>query len=428
MNTLRRSFKKKTRDPLYSEFQDGISQFQLRSRIRESTRAKRRDGRILLVHQQIQKEQNIIDATTKLIQICNNPMQQIEARKALLLSEKRLEWLQSNGVKNCVAQSPSWKLAEISISDMRVPVAWNPDHLLRDVGDTSQFVLFALISCQGQIYDTTLVYPVDRQVTDVSFPDVISLSMLPPDFQVTISFYSCQLNQDQSAKKALIKLIKSKFIGSQRKEKLSSEFTEIAACTLELQDTSNTIQCYPLTSTPGLNRQSTVPTLFGQICCRLAARPYSATQCTRQGTLSISWPESEIVVPNCYAELVDWTLKVWTSQGEYRSSALPWKSVRLDNKSTVREDETKFRVENEQEERADFKCESEEDREGWVDAVYQQIESYEMWKNAAETKMEIFSPGLHKPTNTRKMTKKTNSKLLLMYNRISAVNIQYNNL
>ena len=422
MNTIRRSFRKKYRELPPTEFQDGMMQYQTRSRIRESTRVKNGAGQRKHRLQQIKKEQDIINATTKLAQICKNPGQQMEAQKALILSQARLAWLQSADTASCEMSRAA--TAEVGISDIRIPVVWRPRHLLQDVGDDRQFAMFALISCQDQIYDTALVYPIDRQSTDISFSDVITFSMLPPDFCVKISLYSCYLNPELSASKALVNLIKSKLKGSQLKGLTLPDFTEIAVSNLQLSHASDEIQCFPLEAR--VTEKKEKPTLFGQICCRLAVRPYIASQCVRRGLLSISWPESDIVVTNCYAELKAWSLRLWTSQAEYRNAVAPWKTVRLDNESVVREQQgLKFSIDNENEEHADFICTDDEDQDSWVSALLQQTEAYQAWKNAATSKMEIFGPDPTFSLTTKRMNKKTNSKLLLMYNTISGVNIKY---
>ena len=142
--------------------------------------------------------------------------------------------------------------------------------------------------------------------------------------------------------------------------------------------------------------------------------------------VSISWPESDIVVTNCYAELKAWSLRLWTSQTEYRNAVAPWKTVRLDNESVVREQQgLKFSIDNENEEHADFICTDDEDQDSWVSALLQQTEAYQAWKNAATCTMEIFGPDPTFSLTTKRMNKKTNSKLLLMYNTISGVNIKY---
>ena len=44
---------------------------------------------------------------------------------------------------------------------------------IQDTGDNRKFAMFCIVRVGSQIYDTGLVYPVDRNSTDVTFNDVL---------------------------------------------------------------------------------------------------------------------------------------------------------------------------------------------------------------------------------------------------------------
>merc|ERR1719208_480227 len=69
------------------------------------------------------------------------------------------------------------------------------DHM-QDTGDSRRFALFCIARVGAQIYDTGLIHPVDRNNTDVCFPDVILFSKMPPYFEMKLEIYSYLLSDD----------------------------------------------------------------------------------------------------------------------------------------------------------------------------------------------------------------------------------------
>ena len=68
---------------------------------------------------------------------------------------------------------------------------------MQDTGDSRRFAVFLIARVGAQIYDTGLVYPIDRNSTDVSFNDVLLFSKMPPYFELKLELYSFLLS-DQS--------------------------------------------------------------------------------------------------------------------------------------------------------------------------------------------------------------------------------------
>ena len=425
MNTLRRSFKKPKREEPYSEFQEEFTRFQILNRKRESIRVKNTDtlGREDVLRK-IEKERSLMAGASKLLQVCQNQVQRIEASKTLILSRTREKAYQQELKLPTSRPPPKWKLGEVSLSDIRIPLVWNPDDLLNDKGDSRKFALFALVSCGTQVYDTSLVSPVDRQVADISFPDILTFSALSPSFKVLIQIYSYKLETSTRPKNNLLSFIQSK-IRKPKSNKNDPELVSLGSCSLDLSDASSAIQCFQIESELSGDTVDMVPILFGKLCCRLGVHPYGTERPSLTGTLSVSWPESEIIIADCYAELVDWKLKLWTTYVEYKSGFLPWKEVRLDPCSQIRDDQDKFCIENWNEEHADFVCESRTEKETWLEAIYEQIENYDDWKEAAVKRMDVLGPNEEFSNHrSRKLLKRSNSKLLSVYNNISSLNIK----
>ena len=66
-------------------------------------------------------------------------------------------------------------LARLCVSDVRMPLIWKEEDHFRNRGDFRRFAVFCLVRVGTDIFDTTLVNPVDRSMTDVCFDDVFVL-------------------------------------------------------------------------------------------------------------------------------------------------------------------------------------------------------------------------------------------------------------
>ncbi|XP_049947434.1 uncharacterized protein LOC126455673 [Schistocerca serialis cubense] len=71
------------------------------------------------------------------------------------------------GVKPCTGR--------VSLSDVRMPLIWRDTDHFKNKGDYRRFAVFCLARIGTEIYDTTLLCPVDRSLTDLTFPDVLVL-------------------------------------------------------------------------------------------------------------------------------------------------------------------------------------------------------------------------------------------------------------
>ena len=57
------------------------------------------------------------------------------------------------------------------------------------MGDPRCYAVFCVARIGSQIYDTTLLEPVDRQSTDITLPDIIVFSQVPNYFEMTLEVY-----------------------------------------------------------------------------------------------------------------------------------------------------------------------------------------------------------------------------------------------
>eukprot|EP00092_Neocalanus_flemingeri_P041723 GFUD01045444.1.p1 GENE.GFUD01045444.1~~GFUD01045444.1.p1 ORF type:complete len:466 (-),score=129.25 GFUD01045444.1:22-1419(-) len=443
METLRRSFcKVRARRRMFSpepasEYQEGLSKFQVNCRRRESVRVKRISGGRAGLEREIKKkmslEESVCLGSAKLISASKSESQILEASKTLLLGCSRLDTLRTElglltrGEWRNLQRS---RLAEVSLSDLRIPLAWKQRDQLSEMGDNKKFAVFCIIRSGTQVYDTSLISPIDRSVTDLSFSDIFGFSNLPSDFVIKIEVYShCISPGLLGTPKNWIRKIKSKITTNQKTHSSRvASFDLLAETSLTIDDAKDAIECHDLDKTAATATTSAkdhqMPQLFGQICFRLAVSPYCKQEPLMTGSLSVSWPESEIIVPGCFARLMNWKLEIWSSTAQFRRGEQPWKVVSIDSMSLVREMGDKFCVENEKEEHADFICDTTEEITDWVEEILNNIEDYSKWNKAAIDQMEVLSPNMKNELGVRRLRQKTKSKLMMLYNRISSNDLQ----
>jgi len=266
--------------------------------------------------------------------------------------------------------------------------------------------------------------------TDIAFKDIVAFSNLSSTFEIKVEIYSYCINGGiLGTPKSWIKKLKTK-ISSNNTNKPSAakvaNFDLLAAINLTVDDANDAVDCHDLQKSSSVStiREENLPELFGQICCRLAVSPYCRHDPVTSGILSVTWPESDIVVPSCYARLMNWKLEIWTNKTEFNRGELPWKVVRINNMSLLREMGRKFCVENElEEEHIDFNCVSKEENGKWISEILNHIDDYTRWNNAAIDQMEVLSPNIKKEIGGKGLKRKTKSKLMMLYDRISSVDL-----
>lgn len=71
--------------------------------------------------------------------------------------------------------STSVGTARVSLSELRIPLMWRDSDHFKNRGDHRRFAVFCLARIGTEIHDTALLCPVDRALTDITFPDVLLL-------------------------------------------------------------------------------------------------------------------------------------------------------------------------------------------------------------------------------------------------------------
>lgn len=63
----------------------------------------------------------------------------------------------------------------LSLSDIRIPLIWRDTDHFKNKGDYRRFAVFCLVKVGAEMYDTSLLSPVDRSQTDLTFTDSLVL-------------------------------------------------------------------------------------------------------------------------------------------------------------------------------------------------------------------------------------------------------------
>lgn len=56
-----------------------------------------------------------------------------------------------------------------------MPLIWRDTDHFKNKGDYRRFAVFCLAKIGTEMYDTSLLCPVDRSLTDLTFPDILVL-------------------------------------------------------------------------------------------------------------------------------------------------------------------------------------------------------------------------------------------------------------
>lgn len=65
--------------------------------------------------------------------------------------------------------------ARLGLTDLRFPLMWKDTDHFKNRGDYRRFAVFCLAKVGTEVMDTSLITPVDRSATDITFPDALVL-------------------------------------------------------------------------------------------------------------------------------------------------------------------------------------------------------------------------------------------------------------
>jgi hypothetical protein len=140
--------------------------------------------------------------------------------------------------------------------------------------------------------------------------------------------------------------------------------------------------------------------------------------------VTVSWSDSEIVVSNCHVNFSDLRVQLYMSEFRFAKGCEPWKEILLTEDSHIYTTD-KTITWNECDMnlvtltfKTDIECEK------MAKAMLQQLESFKAWNQFERLpdRNNILSPTNNSPLKYRRQ-KRSESKLILMYNQVSGVNL-----
>jgi len=472
--------KKDDMDGEKSEYKENLSHFQTMARNRESVRLK---NQCLLpnstpgywenhLNEKIHVEAQMMRGAAKFLTACKNEDQALEAAKRLQLGKLRMDMLKyevnkikrGGGSPSNSAQGlarPSY--AGVSVSDVRIPLMWKRKDHLNDSGDRRRFAVFCLARIGAQIYDSSLICPVDRSHTDINLQDVFLFNKVSAHFEVTIEVYAKLLKSDSNTASSLVKdaenilgktpqkLVQSisKAVGKKllmhnvanilKEEeknpyspsvsdtvfKVGPKFEMIATVTLRLDECSKDVETHELyiEDPSGDN----CPPMFGAICCRLAALPYCCEDPVMSGNFQIQRLKGPTSIQDfsvkrqVFATLIDWKLSVWSCKDQKDSARKAMVSIPVTRDTCILEDsEDCITITNGS---CTWIVNPEKDvKQKWLMNLLQHAADHRRWKTAALKKLalgslsEIDTKNTAKKPRYTKSFKRTRSKLHMLYN------------
>ncbi|KAK5972394.1 Anillin domain-containing protein [Trichostrongylus colubriformis] len=90
------------------------------------------------------------------------------------------------------ALGPQPSRANIGVSQISVPLAWNSDQHFKSKGETRVYSMFVVLQTKSRVVDSRMVTNVDRTMTDVVFPESFIFEGEPDDFCVEITLYAAR--------------------------------------------------------------------------------------------------------------------------------------------------------------------------------------------------------------------------------------------
>ncbi|XP_076630949.1 rhotekin isoform X1 [Colletes latitarsis] len=377
-----------------------LSDYQARVRRRESIRNCKNAAEYDL-KQKIELEVKMKEGSSRLLAAARHPAQSLEAARALLTSSKRMTAYMAE-LQHRTRDTPlkptsvSESRGKLSISDLRFPLMWRDSDHFKNRGDHRRFAVFCLACVGTEIHDTSLLCPVDREQTDISFPDVLLFNNVPTEFELTLEIYSHVLQEDLSIAStprrisktihsSISKTVGRKFAAALRDEydstKTGPQFNLVAYAKMTLNDTDKNIRTHDLVLNNFENKVHALP-LFGHFCCRLAVQPDCIDKEIRIGFVTIN-------DQRCWARLRGFEIETWKSKKFAEGLHKPTYTIGINKETLVRQSKStnnQLRILNCLDgikNRDTIELNSKEDFERLFEQLVTRIDEHSKWKHAA---------------------------------------------
>ncbi|CAJ0606799.1 unnamed protein product [Cylicocyclus nassatus] len=193
--------------------------------------------------------------------------------------------------------------ANVGVSQISIPLAWNSDQHFKSKGETRVYSMFVVLQTKTRVIDSSTVTNVDRTMTDVVFPDSFIFEGEPDDFCIEMTLYAARtdpfLTDGNGGLRTRIARSLGKKFGSYVKSNLnttepyslrgncigSTNYNLLARAYLVLTDAGDDCRIHDLrmSAFAGLSG----PPLYGHVLCRLAVQPHSVLKPLAEGMITI---------------------------------------------------------------------------------------------------------------------------------------------
>jgi len=418
---LNKSVAAEHQSPIYLK---NVSNFKTSLRRRDSQRFLKREREYDL-EQKIDVEIRIREGTTKLLAACEHPSQALEAAKTLQTSNERMN-VYMNELQlrkrdssmrlplNRPVNAKTVCHGRLGLTDLRFPLMWKDTDYFKNRGDYRRFAVFCLAKVGTEVLDTSLVTPVDRSSTDITFSDAIVFSSAAPDFKLKLEVYSCMLQDDlsiastprklqrslhSSISRTLGRKLSSTLKDTTQKNETGPKFDLVATATLCLNEVHDSIKSHDLILENLENPCLQLP-LFDHFCCRLAAQP-DCLSTENVTNVSLKYPVIKIKNKSSnagvvFAVLCGFTLEFWKKREHREKAKSPLLTLTLDHSTRIGEGKERgdvviTSVQGGQEKLAEFFCLD----KNWTSVLYQRITDSNAWGQVSRNQMLIHSPKLN---------------------------------
>ncbi|XP_046743720.1 rhotekin-like isoform X2 [Diprion similis] len=385
----------------------GLSDYQCKVRRRETLRSAKSQAEYDL-EQKIEVEIKMREGSARLLAAARHRAQSLEAARALLTSNERMSAymaeLQRRKKESSNKPSLPVSAARVSLSDLRIPLMWRDSDHFKNRGDYRRFAVFCLARVGTEIHDTALLCPVDRALTDVTFPDVLIFNNVPAEFEVTLEIYSHILQEDlsiastprrikRSIHSSISRTVGKRLAASLRDELNSGEigphFELMASARLTLDDTDDNIHTHDLILNNLENKNHSLP-LFGHFCCRLAAQPECVTKEACSGSIILDGQ-------TCWARIQRFTLQAWDSRKLADEEQSPFSIVPINRETLIQRSKSssrELRISNTiegSEKITTLRLETADEAQKWLRQLVAHAKDHLRWRHAAETIQDVPS-------------------------------------
>ncbi|XP_059474461.1 rhotekin-like isoform X2 [Neocloeon triangulifer] len=394
-----------------NNFKTGVKRYQASIRRRDSMRfIKWTNMQELDLEQKIELEIKMREGSAKLLAASKQQAQSLEAARSLLTSNERMSAYMAELQRR--KRDPQLRnlqsRARVSLSELRMPLMWRGVDHFKNKGDYRRFAVFCLARVGTEIFDTALVSPVDRSMTDITFSDSLVFNNVPADFTFRLEVYSHLLAEDLSMASTPRKLqrtlhssisrtVGKKLAASLKDElhgKLGPQFHLVASAKLNLADIDDGVRTHDLEIETLDNRMQELP-LFGHFCCRLAAQPDCMTKELICGEATLRQGSKAAFCP-VFLSLKAFRLSVWPSR-ELRTENEPTASLCVDKEASIQVGDNRqvhiVRLEEGREVTWTIQAKTAEEQQQWLGHLMRSAQDHARWRKASERLMDIPSPG-----------------------------------